>query len=175
MCLNKIVLKIVENNHLGPYELIADCNKFKKARTGQQTPVGNQRGERRHAPSPEPCAGGCLFKFGTGEELIAPGTHRVFHTALEPRREGKRRRSRYAGFKITRDVVVARVCVHVQRDENCFWGRRNSFLGAARGVTCAKGLRKSRVGCSGSPLTIIDYHLSSSRRHQTHLRDAWLR
>ena len=51
----------------------AKNTKRQLTQMGQRTPAGNQRGERRHAPSPECRRCRLLFTVGAGEKPIALG------------------------------------------------------------------------------------------------------
>ena len=51
----------------------------------------------------------------------------------------------------SRHVVVVRVTFEVQGDEKLGLRQPLCFRGVARGLGCAKGLRRPRCGCSGGP------------------------
>ena len=51
----------------------------------------------------------------------------------------------------SRDLIRARVVWEAKRDENTSLRRPRFFGGAADGVGCAKGPRRSRCNCSGDP------------------------
>lgn len=107
--------------------------------------MGDQRGERRHAPSPERHRWQLIFLPAPTSRLSLLGLIGWADASLiSPRRE-QRWRCTYRTSENSYDVVVACVSLEAQRDENV------GFLGAVDGLGCAKGLRRSRCGCSIGP------------------------
>ena len=124
--------------------------------TGQQTPDGNQRGKRRHASSPERRGSwqDCFCRHG----LRGDRSWDLSDGLAQPRsstRAASTENSDPAPER-SRDLVGARVVWEAKRDESTGLRRPRFFRGAADGLGCAKGLRRSDCGCSGDPTSRND-------------------
>ena len=111
--------------------------------------MGNDRGERWLASSPERRCQRQIVFAGSGLKAMALGVSWM-GWPNSAARYGQQRRG-YSGRTSERShhVVVARVSVEVQGDENWVCGGLDCFRSVAGGLRCAKDLRRPRCGCSG--------------------------